>query len=156
MRAGAVAPAVHRLAMLRGAIAANPAFAIDETDLAETATGFTADLLPLLRARYPGATFAFIAGQDSLVDSPWRRFDEVLAQLDAFAVAPRRTNDSNGFGKFVAALDVAEREKVKTLELPLLHESASLVRDRIARGETVRYLVPEFVARYIEENRVYA
>ena len=51
--------------MVRLAIAANTAFALDDSDLAEDATGFTADLLPRLAARYPGAkNSTFIVGGD--------------------------------------------------------------------------------------------
>jgi nicotinate-nucleotide adenylyltransferase len=154
-RTGAVAPIAHRLAMLRGAIASNPAFAIDETDLDESATGFTADLLPRIRARFPDAAFTFIAGQDSLVDSPWRRFDDVLGALEAFAIAPRRSNGASGLPAFVASLPEGARRKIVMLDLPMLYESASVVRDRLARGQSIRYLVPDVVARYIGEHDVY-
>ena len=63
------APAEQRAQMIRLAIAANAAFALDESDLAPDASGYTADLLPRLRARYPDAAFTFIVGGDSLVRS---------------------------------------------------------------------------------------
>ena len=59
----------HRCAMILGAIATNRGFALDDTDLRDDATGYTADLLPRLHAKYPDATFTFIIGADSLVNS---------------------------------------------------------------------------------------
>ena len=47
------AGAAHRCAMILGAIESNAAFALDQTDLRENASGYTADLLPLLHAKYP-------------------------------------------------------------------------------------------------------
>ena len=41
--------------MILGAIENNAAFDLDETDLRKNATGYTADLLPRLQAKYPGA-----------------------------------------------------------------------------------------------------
>src|SRR5665213_615660 len=53
-RAAPLTPPAARADMIRLAIAANTAFAFDDSDLADEATGFTADLLPRLSARYPG------------------------------------------------------------------------------------------------------
>jgi len=145
----------ERLAMLRGALASNPHFGIDETDLAEGATGYTADLMPRLRARYPGDALTFVVGGDSLVDSPWQRFDYVLANLDGFAVAPRAERAPERVDAFLATLAPEQRAKFVVLDLPALNGSATLVRQQLARGGSVRYLVPDFVYRYIDEHRVY-
>ena len=84
----AQASAEHRCAMLLGAIAGNASFALDDSDVADGATGFTADLLPRIAQRYAGATFTFVIGADSLVNTPWVRFDEVLEALERFSIAP--------------------------------------------------------------------
>ena len=42
------------------------------------------------------------------------------------------------------------------LEMPQFGVSSSAVRERAAAGRPLRYLVPEPVARFIEEKRVYA
>ncbi|MGA9417883.1 MAG: adenylyltransferase/cytidyltransferase family protein, partial [Candidatus Cybelea sp.] len=51
------ADAAHRCAMILGAIESNAGFELDDTDLRENATGYTADLLPRLHEKYPGAGF---------------------------------------------------------------------------------------------------
>ena len=53
-------------------------------------------------------------------------------------------------------LSVADRVKLKILDLPALNGSATLVRAQLARGGSIRYLVPEFVNRYIAEHGLYA
>jgi nicotinate-nucleotide adenylyltransferase len=154
-RNGAVASIAQRLAMLRGAIAPNPHFAIDESDLALDATGYTADLMPRLRARYRDDELTFVVGGDSLVDSPWQRFDVVLDNLDAFAVAPRAERDPERFDTLLETLDPERRRKLRVLDLPALNGSATLVRAQLARGGSIRYLVPDVVHRYIAEHGVY-
>jgi nicotinate-nucleotide adenylyltransferase len=146
----------ERLAMLRLAIAANPRFALDPTDLDEHATGYTADLLPRIRAHYPHDRLVFIVGGDSLLESPWHRFDEVLAQLDTFAVVPRAARPRERIDAFVASLPPEQRAKIAVLDLPQLAESATYVRDQVGRGGSIRYLVPEPVAHYIAEHGLYA
>ncbi|MBD5604868.1 MAG: nicotinate (nicotinamide) nucleotide adenylyltransferase [Candidatus Eremiobacteraeota bacterium] len=154
-RSGPVASIEQRMAMLRGALASNPHFAIDETDLDASATGYSADLLPRVRARYPHDDLTFVVGGDSLVDSPWQRFDVVLANLDAFAIAPRAERAPERVDSLLATLAPGDREKLRVLDLPALNGSATLVRRQLARGGSIRYLVPEFVARYIAEHGLY-
>ncbi len=154
-RTGPVASIDQRLAMLRGALASNAYFALDETDLDERATGYSADLMPRVRARYPNDDLTFVVGGDSLVDSPWQRFDVVLANLDAFAIAPRAERAPERVETLLRALSPAERAKLHVLDLPALNGSATLVRAQLARGGSIRYLVPEFVAKYIAEHGLY-
>jgi nicotinate-nucleotide adenylyltransferase len=154
-RSGPVATIPERLEMLRSAIAPNPHFAIDESDLAEDATGYSADLMPRVRARYPDDELTFIVGGDSLVDSPWQRFDMVLEALDTFAIAPRAERAPERVETFIASLSPDHRAKMRVLDLPALNGSATLVRNQLARGGSIRYLVPEPVDRYIREKGLY-
>jgi nicotinate-nucleotide adenylyltransferase len=154
-RAAPVASIDERLAMLRGAIASNPYFAIDETDLAEDASGYSADLMPRMRARYPNDALTFVVGGDSLVDSPWQRFDVVLDNLDAFAIAPRAERAPERVERLMETLTPDRRGKLRVLDLPALSGSATLVRAQLARGASIRYLVPEPVNRFIAEHGLY-
>jgi len=149
------APARERVTMIRLAIAANPAFSLDESDLEGAATGFTADVLPVLRQRYPGDALTFIVGGDSLVESPWQRFDEVLDYLDAFAIAPHADRQLDGLRSLAATLRPDRAAKICIMDLPSLTESATLVRAQLAGKRTVRYIVPEPVWRYIVEHGLY-
>lgn len=150
-----VAATHRRAAMVRLAIAANPAFAFDESDLAPGATGYTADLLPILRERYPSDDLHFIVGGDSLVRSRWNRLETILQQLSALVVAPRGDVTAAELDSALADLDPRLREKVRLLDLPLVAESATLIRNRLGAGRSVRYLIPEPVYRYIEEWKLY-
>ena len=154
-RSSLASDADARAEMVRLAIAANTAFAFDDSDLADDATGYTADLLPKLRSRYPNAPFTFIVGGDSLVHSRWERLDAILDQLTEFVVAPRGDVTETELDAALAALDPARRAKVRMLDIPLVEESATLIRGRLAEGRSVRYLVPEPVHRYIADRRLY-
>ncbi len=149
------ASARERADMIRSAIAANTAFALDETDMADDATGFTADLLPRLAQRYPGEELTFIVGGDSLVHSHWERLDAILDRLSAFVVAPRGDVTQTELDAALAGLTPMRRAKVRYLDLPLVAESATLIRARLAERRSVRYLVPEPVFRYIKEHGLY-
>jgi nicotinate-nucleotide adenylyltransferase len=154
-RSQPVGTPAQRSTMVRMAIAANPAFAFDESDLAPGATGYTADLLPKLRARFPNDDLTFIVGGDSLVRSRWKRLESILEQLSSFVVAPRGDVTAIELDAALADLAPDHRAKIKMLDLPLVAESATLIRARLAGGRSVRYLVPEPVHRYIDEWQLY-
>jgi len=154
-RGAPLAAPLARGDMIRLAIAANTAFALDDSDLADDATGFTADLLPRLVRRYPGEELTFIVGGDSLVRSRWERLEAILDQLAAFVVAPRGEVTQTELDAALAGLAAHHRAKIRYLDLPLVAESATLIRARLAERHSVRYLVPEPVFRYIEENGLY-
>ena len=149
------ANAVHRCAMILGAIGGNSAFELDDADLHSNASGYTADLLPRLRRKYPTAGLTFIIGADSLVNANWVRFDEVLEALERFAIAPRPGVRADALARVIAAVPPALRERVTTLNLPEIPESATLVRALIAQRRSIRYLVPEPVWKYIVAHRLY-
>jgi nicotinate-nucleotide adenylyltransferase len=154
-RDDAQADAAHRCAMLLAAIEGNAGFALDETDLRDDATGYTADLVPLLKRKYPMAAFTFIIGADSLANSTWERFDEVLEQLERFVIAPRIGVRPEALQRVIAAVPKGLRDRIATLNMPELTESATLVRSLLSQGRSVRYLVPEAVWQYIVAHRLY-
>ncbi|HET9394105.1 MAG TPA: nicotinate (nicotinamide) nucleotide adenylyltransferase [Candidatus Rubrimentiphilum sp.] len=150
------ATAAQRSEMLRLAIASNANFTLDESDLQDDATGYTADLLPRLHERYPGDTLTFITGADSLAESSWVRFEEVLESLEAFVIAPRAGIAADALMRVVSAVPPALRSRIKTLNLPEMPESATLVRTMLSQGRSARYLVPEPVWEYITTHGLYA
>jgi nicotinate-nucleotide adenylyltransferase len=154
-RAAPLSSGTARADMIRLAIAANTAFAFDDSDLADDATGFTADLLPRLATRYPGEELTFIVGGDSLVRSRWERLEAILDRLSAFVIAPRGEVTQSELDAALSDLAPNRRAKIRYLDLPLVAESATLIRARLAERRSVRYLVPEPVYRYINENELY-
>jgi nicotinate-nucleotide adenylyltransferase len=146
----------QRAQMIRLAIAANTAFALDESDLDPEASGYTADLLPRLQARHPGAALTFVVGADSLVRSRWKRLDEVVDLVEGLVVAPRGDVTEDDLDRALAGIAPERRAKIRMLDLPVVAESATLIRNRLQAKESVRYLVPEPVYRYIGEHGLYA
>jgi nicotinate-nucleotide adenylyltransferase len=144
-----------RAEMIRLAIASNPRFGLDLSDLDPAATGYTVDLLPRLRVRFPDDELSFIAGGDSLVRSPWYRLAEVLTMLHSFIVAPRGEVSQTELDAALGEVPPALRTKVVVIDIPRVTESATLVRARLSEGKSPRYLIPEPVFRYICERGLY-
>src|SRR5260370_20995497 len=109
-----------RSEMIRLAIAANVTFALDVSDLAPDASGYTADLLPRLQARYPDAGLTFIVGGDSLVRSHWQRLDQVVDAVDEFVVAPRGHVGRRDLPPALADLSPHPQPNIPLLYLPVV------------------------------------
>ncbi len=151
----AVAHAADRQVMVELAIAGNDAFALDDTALVQPGPVYTADTMPLLRAAYPNAALCFIAGADSLVDTPWRRFDEVLSHLETFYVALREGTDIRRLEPAFAGLPPDLARRCTVLNLPLVDVSSTVIRKRVRAGQPIRYLVPDAVLTYINRQGLY-
>jgi nicotinate-nucleotide adenylyltransferase len=138
-----VASAEHRLSMLKLALAGEPRYRIDIRELAPGATGYTVDTLKSLRAETGSTNFLYLLmGADQYAALPtWHRPDEVkkLARIAVFARPG-----------FKAAGRDAECVPMEPLAI-----SASEIRARVARGETLSGMVPAAVAGHIAQHNLY-
>ena len=149
------APARERAAMVELAIAGNDAFTLDDTALSQPGPVYTADTLALMRTRYPDDELHFIAGLDSLTVSRWRRLDEVAAALTNFYVVRRAGSHNADISGAIGDLPPSLKSRFVILDLPLVDISATVIRERVKRDETIRYLTPDAVALHIESKRLY-
>ena len=144
----------HRLAMLELAVAGNPAFSVSTVELDRGGTSYTVDTLEALAASGVVDPW-FIMSEEALADfTSWRQPERILA-LCRLAVVPRSGYDQLD-ATWVTARFPGLEHRVTFLPGPLLPVSGSVVRARAAVGRSVRYLVPDAVARYIAQHGLYA
>ena len=142
-----------RLAMVRLAVASNPAFAVSEVEVARGGTSYTVETLVVLR--HAGiADPWFILSEEALAGFPTWREPERILDLCRLAVVPRAGTEGLG-AAWVDARFPGRVSRVRFLPGPLLPISGSVVRRRAAAGRSVRYLVPEAVAAYIADKHLY-
>lgn len=140
---GELAPARDRWEMLRRAIRGNPLFEACDLELRRGGVSYTVDTLRELHRRRP-ADYRLILGADAARLLPrWKEAAEVL-RLARPAVAARP-----GHGT------VPGLPKKDIVEVPLLAISGTEIRDRVRRGLSIRYLVPDPVERYIRRRGLY-
>ncbi len=143
----------HRLAMLASAIADNPRFALSNIDVTRPGPHYTADMLRLLSQQYANAELFFILGGDALRDMiTWHEPAEIVkwARLAAMG-RPGATLDLAAM--YEKLPDLADR--LVFVDAPDIGISATLLRERLRAGHSIRYLVPESVERYITEHGLY-
>ena len=160
-KAGPCASAKHRLRMLQLAIEGSELFDICEVEIGRAGPSYTLDTLTQLRAEYgPSARLHWVIGADMLEDLPsWHRISDVLelAQMVVAARHPwqdRLDKIFSGLTGQLGAIHVNNLRKM-VLPTPLIEICSTDIRQRLAAGLSVRYLVPEKVAKYIQEHNLY-
>ena len=151
----AVTPALHRIAMVRLAIAGNPAFALSDLELRREGPSYTIETVRALQAQRPDWQASYIIGMDSLLQiRTWREW-ETLLQMADWLVVNRPGYDSALGRQLLADLGPRLSARVRLLEIPGVAVSATHLRQLAAGGYPLRYLVPDAVAEYIETHRLY-
>jgi len=145
----------HRLKMIELAIASNARFELSRVDMDRPGPHYSADTVAILQRDFPQAEFYFVMGGDNLRSLPsWTRAED-LYRLCRLAVMRRADEDisPNMHGDLLPGL----AERVSIVDVPLLSiwVSSTHVVDRIRRGQSVRYLIPNEVLSYIQEHGIY-
>ena len=160
------AGAGQRARMLEAAIARQAGFVLDRRELGRDGPSYTVDTLASLRREFPEQALCLILGQDAFASlDTWHRWREIprLAHL----LVLERPGYSPDLPPTLAAL-LENRRLREARELRetlaggiLLHPvtqlaiSATAIRERLAAGHSVRYLLPDTVQQFIDTQGLY-
>lgn len=143
-----------RLAMTRLAAADDTRFSVSALEVEREGPSYTYETLELLAEERPDTDLVFVMGADAAVGlESWKRPERVV-ELARLAVARRAGVSDADVAAAMRSLGADGRATM--LEMPQFGVSSSAVRERAAEGRPLRYLVPEPVARFIEEKGIYS
>ena len=134
----------QRAEMLDLAVAGNPRFSVERIELELPPPSYTVRTLRALAQREPGNRFALLLGADAARDLPQWVEVEALGQLADLIAFPRA-------GAAVPSHSLIGR----TVPVPEIDISARAIRQRVAQGRSIRYLVPDAVREYIAARGLY-
>ncbi len=150
-----ISAATDRLVMTRLAIADNRAFELSALEMERPGPSYTVDSVDELRRQLgPQTRLYLVMAADSLsqIDT-WRQPDRLLSLVE-WIVGPRpgtaqpeRAELDQRFGEAA--------QRIHVLSGPSLDVSSSEIRERVAAGHTIRYLVPRAVEELIVERGLY-
>lgn len=145
---GPVADPRHRLKMLELSVADHEAFILDDREVRRGGLSYMVETLHSLRDELTDCDLYLIVGSDQLeIFQDWREWKTVL-ELCTVTVIERPGFQVKG--------EPAElMDNMVKVQLPLLLLSSTMIRERVQSGRSIRYLVPDAVAGYIQENRLY-
>jgi len=143
----------QRLAMTRLAAADDSRFSVSTLEVDREGPSYTYETLELLAEERGDSELVFVMGADAAVGLESWRQPQLVTELARLAVARRAGISEAEVAAVLRSLDAEGRATM--LEMPQFGVSSSAVRERAAAGRPLRYLVPESVARFIEEKGIY-
>ena len=129
-----------RCEMVEAAIAGEPRFSMEACEADREGPSFAADTVRLMQRRFPQAELFYFIGEDNVPAlHTWREIDE-LKKLASFVVLARGDLEPiEGFPVISRNIDISSTD----------------IRNRIARGLSVRYLLPDAVCAILARHQLY-
>lgn len=157
---GSLIDAEHRCAMVRLAIQDEPLFEFSDVDVSRTAPTYTIDTIAQVRGQWGlDAELYWIIGADSLAElATWYRAGELADACHIVtAVRPGRADIDFEHPDISATFTPEQITRLKQgiLDTPMIDISSTQVRLRLKAMQSIRYLVPEAVCKYINDNGLY-
>jgi nicotinate-nucleotide adenylyltransferase len=145
----------HRLAMVQLAVAGKPGFRVSTIEIERQGPTYTVDTVREFRNRLTSQDeLFFVLGWDNLLDLPrWHRPEELVLHCRLVAV-PRlghRVPDDKTLEDILPGLS----KRIIFLDKPEIDISASVIRERVSRGLSLKHMVPEAVEVYIRDKGLY-
>ena len=132
--------APHRLKMVEAAIKDNPKFKACDVEFNMPTPSYTAYTLKKLTEENPKIEFLLIMGTDNLQHlEKWKDHEEILMNHEILAY----------FREGFPGGEFAKNQKVRVMKGPMLNISATYIRGIVRMGRSIKYLVPDAVAKYM-------
>lgn len=146
---GPFAPYRHRLEMTRLAVEEEGGFELCRIEEHRPGPSYTVDTLIELRSQYPGAALFLIIGSDQYREvSTWHQPD-LLTRLARIVVMSRPGVERP------ALFPGHDPSRVLFRSIIPSGISAVAVRARLAKDQSVRYMLPVIVSAYVKRHRLY-
>ena len=132
-----------RLEMLQLALASDHHLEIETLEINRTGKSYTYETMKTLTKLNPDVDYYFIIGGDMVEYLPkWYKVEELMGLVQLVGV--RRPN-----------YPITSPYPLIWVDVPLMDISSSLIREKVAKGDSVNYLLPRDVINYIETKGLY-
>ncbi len=135
--------AKQRLEMVKLSVEGNPKLGIEDIELKRGGVSYSYDTVKYLKQLHPENDYYFIIGGDMVEYLPkWYRIDELVKMIQFVAVS------REGFKR-------TSKYPLLWVDVPTIGVSSSLIRQKVAQGCSIKYLVTDGVAQYIDKEGLY-
>jgi len=150
-----ILPGEIREQMVSLAIEDNPDFRVSDIELQREGNTYTYETLKQLHMMNPDTCFYFIVGADTLFQmEDWKETAQIFSQAVILA-AVRVGTDLEALKVQAEHLQKQYGGDIRFLSSLQIEISSTLIRDNCKNNRSNRYLIPESVRLFIEENGLY-
>lgn len=150
-----IASGEDRLCMTRLAVEENPWFKCVDIEVQRKNNSYSYETLERLQEQYPEDRFYFILGADCLFTiEEWKEPRRIFQNCTILA-AVRDEALLSEMEEKKRELEQQFQGKIHLLPFVRMALSSTEIRQRIRRGQSIRYLVPDKVSSYIKEKGLY-
>ena len=147
--------ALERLQMTGLAVNNNPFMKVLDLEVKREGYTYTYETMEELHNRYPEYHFYFIFGADCLFSIEKWKFPERIFANCSIIAAVRENCDLSLMKNKIEELRAQYQADIVLLPFLQLEISSTMIRERVAMGQSIRYLVPDEVISYIEKKGLY-
>jgi len=154
----AVTPKEKRWLMTELAIVANPFFEVSPVEIHRSGFSYSADTVNYFRGVVNSdCELYFITGADAIMEIiTWKKLDELFAGCTLIAATRPGFQQRTMKERLEDVLIPEYLEKIISIEVPAMAISSTDIRERVADGRSIKYLVPETVEQFIYKQGLYA
>ncbi len=145
----------QRVDMINLAIQDNSHFTLSTVEMERDGYTYTADTLTLLSKLNQEVRYYFIVGADSLFMMHQWHQPQVIFDLCTVVAATRDHVDGIKLTAQAELLKEQFHADIQLISMPTIQIASADIRSRVAQNKTIRYYLPDQVARYISQHRLY-
>lgn len=147
----------QRLETIRLALSGHEPFVVSDTEIKRGGVSYTVDTLTEMAKLYEGDELFFLMGADSLEGFHSWKEPERICELAIPLVVNRPGSADADLDQFAPLVTAERLEQIKqhAVVAPLIDISSTEIRRRAESGESIRFLTPRAVEKYIETQKMY-
>lgn len=145
----------YRVEMINRAIREVPYFRLSTIELERSGISYTSETLEYLKMSYPDTNFYFIMGADSLYNIESWKDPDIIMKCVYLLVATRDFTSDEQLNKHINYLKMKYKALIYKISVPNIELSSELIRHRVQSNDTIKYFVPQAVAEFIYEKKLY-
>ena len=141
-----VAEGYHRIKMLKLMIQdLDSSIEVDEWEINQSGSSYTFETIQNLIKKYPDSNFSMVMGADQLIKfHRWKNYEGIMSSVQIL-----------GFNRDSCDFTPPAEMNITWLKDFKVDISSSIIREKIAKGDSLKNDLSSSIQRYIQNNKLY-
>lgn len=150
-----VLDSAYRLRLVELAVKDNPYFQMSDIEFSREGFSYTIDTIRQMSIEYPYERLYFIIGTDTLFElETWKNFQEIAKEIE-FIMYGRSSHSEEDIQNKISGLRNDYGFRINRSKGPEIEISSTLIRDRVKRGLSVKYMIPDILIEEIRKESLF-